>query len=394
MKWFGTMTLLVALVVSAAHAQTYSVDANGLPILNSNSGAAGTVYLDFDGGDWAQGTCTPYGGDTTFDTTEQTAIYNAWKDASIHFAMFDLNVTTVLPNKSATPTAHLLIGDGGAVNNAAIPNTYGYTGVYATGNVLAITTTNRSTVIAHEVGHILGLNHQARYDSNGDYVSDYRTAAEDQWDRGVLMGRDYDGKFAQWSDGLTPAATESEATSQDDVAVIAANIVAKANAFTGDTYSGDGFRIDDHGGVLAGATIVTEGITEGIIERTADVDMFRLYWNGGVLTVSAEAQLSLVGGYTPEYASSVGLDMTLYDATGTALSSDSAVDPADVDTALSESLSAGTYYIGLTGSGGYGDLGAYNLTLPAGAVPEPTTLILMTAVFPLLMKRRRRRTCN
>ena len=385
----STMALIAAMLGPSLHAQSYETASNGLPILNSSPGALSVAYMDFDGGNALGGTYrAPYGGDLVFDTTEQSQIYNAWLDVSNMFAMFDINVTTVAPNKSINPTSHVIISpdvSGGAANVGY----HGDTGPNARGQNQASDARNRTTGIAHEFGHILSLNHQSLYDTNGTLLKEYRNV--DEWNRAPMMGVDYaGGLYAAWTTGPTSAGPN---TFQDDAAKIAARIVSENKSFNSG-YSGDGFRPDEHGNDISSATqllleqtgtsngnLQVRSKTKGIIERYTDTDMFALDWAGGALTFTAEAVRSVASAQT--YASSVGLNLNVYDSAGALVAQDLAANPADVKVSLNLNLGLGRYYFGVAGKGDIGDLGAYDVTLtgntPYIADPDGNYQLIYTA---------------
>jgi len=362
-------------------ATQYDTAANGMPILDSNPGALSVAYMDFDGGNALGGTYRgPYGGDSTFDAGEQDDIYEAWLDVATMFAMFDINVSTVAPDKSANPTSHVIISpdvSGGAANVGF----HGNTSSSARGQNAAGHARNRTTAITHEFGHILGLQHQSEYDSQGNLDKTYRGV--DEYNRAPLMGVDYaGGLYAHWADGPTPAGSTSY---QDDAAVIAAAIIRENNEVSNNSYTGDGFRPDEHANTIGeaatalvleqtgGATgnLQVRADTTGIIERYTDTDMFALEWGGGSLSFAAEAVRSLASAQT--YASSVGMNLSVYDSAGVVVAQDFADNPADVDVALNLNLDAGRYYFGVEGAGQIGDLGAYEVSLTGNTpyIPNP-----------------------
>lgn len=355
--------------VSSSFTPSYSVDASGLPILNSLESARGVAYIDFNGGVfWSGDTRRGYdldGNPSTFNAAEQEDIYNAWFDVSTHFAMFDINVTTVAPNKSTTPTAHLLITPD-ISGGAAYVGTFGYTTSAATGYNNSSHARTRSTALSHELGHILGLRHQDAYNP----YSEYRGA--DANNIAPIMGKDFAGKFSSWQSGFTG----TNMTPQDDLAVISNKLITTYNAFPGGSYTGDGFRPDEHGDTLASATalsLVNNGGTitssaTGIIERHDDIDMFSFSWAGGDLTMTAEAVKNRAA--SPVYASSLGMNLFLYDGQGSLLTQDLASSANDVFATVSmTSLMAGTYYFAVESAGAYDDLGAYTLDLNGVASP-------------------------
>jgi len=309
-------------------------------------------------------------------------------------------------------------------NAAANVNFFGDKSTSARGAAQSSYARTRSTAITHELGHIMGLLHQGAYDANGTMTATYRGA--DSWNIAPIMGVDYAGKFSSWQNGFTGA----NMTPQNDIVFMTNKITTVYNNFTGGSYSGDGFRADEHGNTFATATLIGSGggggtggggdtggggkgngkggtgggkgggknkaapatsvefadinlAVMGVIERYNDIDMFSFNWLGGSLSVIAEAAKNVAA--QPMYASSLGMNLRMYDTSGTLLAQNLSANPADVDAALSfSSLIAGQYYFAVSSFGGYDDLGAYSLTLSGqtaaalqfAALSEPTDLTL------------------
>lgn len=332
---------------------TYSTLGNGMPVLNSFSGAPTAIYLDFDGdtsgsNPYGDHTVSPYTEDadgTTFNTSEQRNIYEAWREVASYFSIFNINVTTVQP-PAATPKAWLAVG-----NN--ISGGYSYVGVFPNSTPESWNNSGdartRVSGLAHELGHNFGLQHQSTYDQWGVKTAEYAGAVDAL--HGPIMGIDYSGTIHKFFLGHNATST-GVTTLQDDIAIIAAEIAAQAG--------GDGFRIDDFGNSIAtAAALPTSGAAQwssAIIERMGDVDAFSFTSAGGMYALSA----------APDAPSGVDLKLEIYAADGTLIAAN---DGANNVQELSMNLAAGTYYALVSSHGNYGDVGSYFMSvseLPAG----------------------------
>ena len=318
--------------------------ANGLPDLNSLPGAPTAIYLDFDG----EGVNTPYdvdGDPTTFNATEQATITEAWRQVSVYFSMFDVNVTTVKPT---VPFAW-------HVTSPSITGGYSYVGVFPNSKPQsfnqASNARSRVSGIVHEVGHNFGLAHQSDYDLLGNKTKEYSSGFDAL--HGPLMGVDYAQDIHKWFIGHPSGSASSL---QDDIAVIAGKIKARQPA------GGDGFRADDHGGTIATAralTPATDGSRSiaGIIERMNDIDVFSFSTVGsGVSVVSV----------VPTKPSALDAKLEIYDGSGVLVA---ASDSAANDQQIVLPTGGGTWYAFVSSHGDYGDLGSYELAvndLPEG----------------------------
>ncbi|MFM9023938.1 MAG: fibronectin type III domain-containing protein, partial [Planctomycetaceae bacterium] len=318
--------------------------ANGMPELHSLPGSPTAIYLDFDGD-----AATSYGaydvdGDpTTFNSAEAATITEAHRGASVFFAMFDVNVTTVKPT---VPFAWILISNdktGGSSNVGVFPNTKPQSWI-SSGNA-----ETRISGIAHELGHNFGLYHQSDYDLQGNLTSEYSNGTDDL--HGALMGVDYRKDVNKWTLGHP---NTSASALQDDIAVIA-NVIKKYQP-TG----GDGFRPDDFGGTIATATALTTTAggrsISGVIERLADVDTFSF------TTTAGGAVISVV----PTRPSGLDAKVEVFDAAGALVA---ARDGDANEQQIVLPVGTGTWYVSVSSHGNYGDLGMYDLTvndLPAG----------------------------
>jgi hypothetical protein len=327
----------------------WATQANGLPILNSLPGAPTSIYLDFDGDTGSNTSAYSEDADlTTYNLTEQTHIVEAWRQITAYFAMFDTNVTTQFV--SSAPKAWEMIGNGAGGATGG----YAYVGTFpnstpeafnASGNA-----TSRESGMAHELGHVFGLQHQSSYDNLGVKINEYISATDSL--HGAIMGVDYSGSVHKWFIGHSATGVT---TLQDDMAVIAGKIKAKEPA------SGDGYRPDDFGNTIATASplAVNGGLqyASGIIERRTDVDAFSFTATDGGVTIAA----------IPDAPSGVDTKLEIYDSAGNLVA---AKDGATNDQQMTlPGLPAGTYYALVSSHGDYGDQGMYDLSvraLPAG----------------------------
>ncbi|MGE5609610.1 MAG: fibronectin type III domain-containing protein, partial [Bacillota bacterium] len=315
--------------------------ASGLPILNSLPGAPVAIYMDLDG-DTGTGTTTydEDGHPDTFNADEQAHIEEAWRQMAVYFAMFDVNITTQLPS---VPMVYDVIGNnaGGATGGYAYVGTFPNTSPQAFNN--SDNVRSRVSAIAHEVGHVFGLDHQSSYDLLGNKTAEYASATDPQ--HGPLMGVDYSGDIHKWIIGHP---SSSASSLQDDLQVIAGKIKQYERS------GGDGFRRDDYSASMGSATalLITEGLQSiaGIIERIGDSDTFSFLSSGGPTRISA----------MPDAPSAVDLKLEIYDANGNLL----VTKDADTnDAQVTMNLPAGMYYATLLSHGDYGDVGVYNLTV-------------------------------
>jgi fibronectin type 3 domain-containing protein len=334
---------------------SYSTQANGLPILNSFASGPADIYLDFDGGTYHGTQDVPAydtdGNAASYSLSEQLAIYECWRQVSIYFGMFNVNVTTVFT--SSRPKAWILPSDSGGSGVS-------YVNVFANSRPESkageSTVISRISVIPHEVGHNFGTSHTARYDSLGVKTAEYSSEFDPL--HGPIMGIDYSGiihKWTWWHDSSGDGAY----TLQDDMRVITNDL---------DNFGGDGYRPDDFSGTMNASTtaLTAFGVTQsrvGIIERLTDSDAFAFTSTGG--------RYAIVAGR--DAPSGVDLKLSIYNAAGQLLASEDG-DPRSVpysmvnDQHLTLDLPAGTYYAVVESHGNYGDQGQYILRVD----PVPT----------------------
>lgn len=79
-------------------------------------------------------------------------------------------------------------------------------------SLLNFNSTDIGEAVSHEIGHTLGLRHQAQWDSTGTKISDYNPGNSEM---APIMGKPYAAKKAIWWVGLNPYGQV-----QDDVALL------------------------------------------------------------------------------------------------------------------------------------------------------------------------------
>jgi hypothetical protein len=334
--------------------------------LQSYPGGNGCVLLDFDGQyvsgtGWNNGNPINAAPANLSDADKE----NVWKMISEDFRPFHLNVTTseaVFNTYPKTKRMRCIF----TPTNTAAPGAGGvaYLGSFRWNDETPCWVFNSGARAAgeagsHEVGHTFGLSHDGRTSPDEEYYQGQGTWAP-------IMGVGYYKSLVQWSKGEYA----NPSTTQDDLAII-----------SGTTY-GVGYRADDYGNTTSAAG--TLGIDAsgnvnkaGIIERTGDVDMFSFSTTGGTLNLT----------FNPNaYAPNLDIIATLYNSAGTAITS---ANPTALNATLNTSLTAGNYYVSVTGTGSgtpnttgysnYGSLGYYTITgsiTGGGSNPNPTGIAI------------------
>jgi len=335
-----------------------------LVILNSLPGANGVIYLDFDG-ETVEGTqwnSSYNGGDPIIAAASPfnaAQIEEIWMGVSEDYRPFNVNITTDRAVFDATPVNRRMMvivtpsnewyGSSGGV---AYVDVFGSSSFDAPAWVFSDRLANSPKYCAeaasHEAGHTLGLRHDGT--STQGYYEGHGSGAT-SW--APIMGVGYYSTVTQWSRGEYPDADRTE----DDLAIISK------------TYNGLGYRDDDHGGGTGSSTPMTETgpgqiASVGVIETNTDVDVFSFQTSGGAVDLWVD---------NFDYDPNLDVRMRLLNGSGSELM---VSDPeASLDASISASLSAGTYYVEVTGVGtgdlvtGYGDYGSLGEYYVTGTVP-------------------------
>jgi hypothetical protein len=351
-------------IVSPA-ASTFGSTPAGVPVLNSRLGARATLYLDFNGNvesRWGERTniATPAydidGNYASFSALEVANIREIWTQVSEDYAPFNINVTTVAPQTIADRVSvRLAIGGnysdwfgssaggvayvGGFFNGASNVG-YVFEDALGNGNAKYV-----AEAVSHEAGHLFGLSHQAEW-SGGTLVTEYN-AGDANW--APIMGVGYYSDRTTWAIGPTTAGPSSR---QDDLAILA----GPSNGF--------GYVADDYSNTTATASllpIIGSSVSiSGLIGRDGDRDVFKFTTGGGQVNFTLDVA-----------ASGANLDgaLELVNSAGATLA---VANPAASHGAtLARTVAAGTYYVIVRSSGGYGNLGRYTLRGTASSASQP-----------------------
>lgn len=345
-----------------------TVPSLNVPQLASRPGASATLYLDFDGNveqQWGNRTnvvTPPYdtdGNKSSFSAGDIAAIDEIWARVAEDYAPFNLNVTTIPPPKIADRVA-ARVAIGGSYSDwyGSSAGGVSFVGGFSSGasNVAYVfsNTLNNGTAsyvaeaASHEAGHLFGLEHQATW-SGTKLVSEYNAGTDAL---APIMGNSYYADRTTWAYGAT---SDSPTLRQDELSVIAS------------TANGFGYAADDYGNTIStAASLPLSGSTthvSGLIGRNDDRDVFKFTTNGGTASFS-------VG--VAQFGPDLDAVLELQNAAGTPLIA--ANSTTSFDASLSKVLAAGTYYVVVHSSGGYGNLGRYVLSGNiSAAIATPTT---------------------
>lgn len=390
----------------AVEAQLQAITQQTAFTLHSKLGASKVVHLDMDGHvvsgtRWNYGRedplyMRPYdtdGDESSFSTSELQVIAEVWKRIAEDYAPFDIDVTTEPPASYGPNVGHILVtrksDENGNVIYTCTCGGVAYVGVWGSSNFTYYQPAlvfldgvggahNISEAASHELGHNLGLSHDAT-----SSVGYYRGHGSGWTDWAPIMGAGYSAQVTQWSKGEYQDANNQ----QDDLAIIAGRL---------------GYRVDDHANsdfnlatpldVIDDTDVVatnpvndpanSDTANKGVIEDRNDVDLFAMEVGAGNI------DLTITPAWVSNFASGsrrgTNLDIRarLFAADGTLLDTD---DPGDNTFAriTVNGLPAGRYILAIDGVGagnplntGYSDYGSIGQYFINGTVPEGSPKVL------------------
>lgn len=356
------------------------------PTRDSRPHATAVIYLDFDGQSVTGTEWNTLRNVTTINAAASTLSTNqmdeVWARVAEDFSPFHISVTTDVTRYNnapqnrrirviVTPTSSWYGSAGGVAYLGSFTWT-GDTPCWVFENLLGNEVKSIAEAASHEAGHTFNLKHDVRGTSDYYYGVDNTLLS---W--GPIMGAGYNAAFTQWSKGEYSSATNLE----DDLAILS------------NSTNGFGYRTDDKGDTLATAPLLTlqSGSTTlvadgGIIEKNTDLDLMRFVAGSG--TVNLQVRPASI-------SPNLYLKADLLDSAGNVLLSRTATKTATTLT-LSQSVTAGTYYLRVDGVGmpvaagssppysydvsGYGSIGEYGISgsIPVSSAPAVLSVSPLT----------------
>jgi hypothetical protein len=330
------------------------------PALNSLPGASAVLFLDFDG-HTVSNTSWNYDGPiicgaSGLNNQQVTEIFSRVAE---DYRPFDVNVTTDSTRYLQAPFNKRMRAVvtvswewyGAPAGGVAFTGSFTWgddSPCFIFSGLLNNNVKNIAEACSHEIGHTLGLYHQAVYDNNCVKTSDYNYgngSGEIGW--APIMGVGYYRNFTVWHNGPNPYGCTNYQNEMD--------LITSLNGF--------GLRPDDHAETFAAASVlsITNGQFSGtgIIEKNSDKDMFKL-----TLIAPGRFQLNAVpNNLGPDNAgANLDLQVILYNSAQVVLNT---YNPGTkLGSVVDTSLLPGTYYIRVEGRGNmyapdYASLGQY-----------------------------------
>jgi hypothetical protein len=200
-----------------------------VPVLNSYSAAAPTIYLDFDGAQ-VEGTIWNGQGKISAAPSGLSPASITWihKMIADHFILFNLNITTDPAVYDRAPIHQrmrvIITPDGswyGPVTGLSAIGSFVWgddTPAWVFMQALSDNPSYIASAATHAIGHTLGLQHQSVYDARGILITELSGGENNLLsDEAPIMGIPF-YKQAQWKNGHPSTGAQNM---QNDTAVIA-----------------------------------------------------------------------------------------------------------------------------------------------------------------------------
>ena len=183
-----------------------------VPVLNSYSPAAATIFLNFDGAE-VEGTIWNENGKIQAESSGLSPASITWIHRMIaeHFKLFNLNITTDPTAYDRAPARQririIITTDGswyGPVTGVSAIGSFAWgndTPAWVFINALGGNPTYIAAVVSHQIGHTLGLQHQSLYDPYGSMITELSGGEANIFsNQAALMGIPL-YKTADWKNG-------------------------------------------------------------------------------------------------------------------------------------------------------------------------------------------------
>jgi hypothetical protein len=372
--------------------------------LHSRPGSPNVVYIDFDGatisgtawnGTHAQLDALAYnveGDRSSFSALERTRIVDIWHRVAEDLAPYDIDVTTERPAVFNSTTGTILVthsidANGNTINCASCGGV-AYVNVFGRSNYHTYYSpalvfydklggggeTYVAEASSHEFGHNLGLSHDGTT-TGATYYGGHGSGLV-SW--APIMGNSYNNNITEWSRGEYANANQT----QDDLAIIEGKL---------------GYLPDDHGDtrgsatslfIGAGGTVVSSNpeldphnaVTEnkGVIGSADDVDVFYFVAGAGTVNLTVKPAWDAFYRSTSRRGANLDVEAELQDLSGATVAFN---DPSnDTGAVINTTVSAGTYYLLVTGAGNaatpysdYASLGQYFINGSVAAASDDET---------------------
>ena len=370
--------------------------------LHSRPGAPNVVYIDFDGatisgtawnGKYSQLFALPYnvdGDGGTFTALERTRIIDIWHRVAEDLAPYDIDVTTQRPASFNSRTGTILVthsidANGNPINCTSCGGV-AYVNVFGSSNYAYYSPalvfydklgnggeTYVAEASSHEFGHNLGLSHDGTK-SGSAYYGGHGSGLV-SW--APIMGNSYNNNVTQWSKGEYPDANQF----QDDLAIIEGKLGSNPDDHGDSPATATSLSVDANGTVVASNPELDPSNTlpenKGVIGSADDVDVFSFVAGAGAVSLTITPAWDAFYRSTSRRGANLDVEAELRNQAGATVAYNEPVN--DTRAVISANLSAGTYYLLISGAGNpvtpysdYDSLGQYfiNGSVPAAAADE------------------------